>query len=58
MWNLAVDEDETYVAAGVIVHNCRSLLVPVTLDQTLDETDVLTPAQAGRAKELAGQGFV
>ena len=29
VWNLAVSEDETYVAGGVIVHNCRSLLVPI-----------------------------
>lgn len=34
LWNLAVEEDETYIAGGVIVHNCRSILIPVTvLDQ-------------------------
>jgi len=29
VWNLAVDQDETYVADGVVVHNCRSTKVPV-----------------------------
>lgn len=31
VYNLAVDEDESYVAEGVVVHNCRSVLVPVTV---------------------------
>lgn len=30
VWNLAVEEDETYLAEDVIVHNCRSVLLPVT----------------------------
>jgi hypothetical protein len=30
LYNLAVENDETYVANGIVVHNCRSLLVPVT----------------------------
>jgi hypothetical protein len=28
--NLAVQDDESYVADSVIVHNCRSVLIPVT----------------------------
>lgn len=28
VWNLAVAEDETYLAEGLVVHNCRSTLVP------------------------------
>lgn len=30
VWNLAVLDDESYVAEGLIVHNCRSLLIPIT----------------------------
>lgn len=30
VYNLAVKEDESYVADGVIVHNCRSVLIPIT----------------------------
>jgi len=33
MYNLAVEDDETYIAEGIIVHNCRSLLIPVTQDE-------------------------
>lgn len=28
VWNLAVEEDETYVAEGVVVHNCRTTTIP------------------------------
>jgi hypothetical protein len=34
VWNLAVEDDETYIASGVIVHNCRSQLIEVFFDQT------------------------
>jgi len=30
LYNLAVKEDESYIAQGVVVHNCRSLLIPIT----------------------------
>jgi hypothetical protein len=30
VYNLAVLKDESYIANGVIVHNCRSALLPVT----------------------------
>jgi len=30
LWNLAVLDDESYVAEGIIVHNCRSILIAVT----------------------------
>jgi hypothetical protein len=30
LWNLAVEDDESYIANGVIVHNCRSILIPIT----------------------------
>lgn len=29
LYNLAVEEDESYVANGIVVHNCKSYLVPV-----------------------------
>lgn len=28
VWNLAVEEDETYVAEGIVVHNCRTTTIP------------------------------
>ena len=57
VYNLAVADDESYVANDFVVHNCRSLLVPVTLDMTIDTADLITPAQLGRAEELAQKGF-
>ncbi len=57
VYNLAVADDESYVVDGVIVHNCRSVLVPVTLDMTLDEGEFITPSELGRAEELAQEGF-
>lgn len=30
LWNLAVEDDESYIANGCVVHNCRSVLVPIT----------------------------
>lgn len=30
VYNLAVEGDESYLAGGIVVHNCRSLLVPIT----------------------------
>lgn len=38
--------------------NCRSVLVPITMNDEVDETDFVTPSQVGRSLELAGNGFV
>lgn len=32
LFNFAVDEDESYVAAGVVVHNCRCVIAVLTPD--------------------------
>jgi len=29
LYNLAVKEDESYIAQGIVVHNCRSLTIPI-----------------------------
>ena len=33
VYNLSIEDDETYVANGFVVHNCRSLRVPVVKDE-------------------------
>lgn len=43
VWNLAVLDDESYVAESLIVHNCRSVLIPVTQIDGWDGTDDPTP---------------
>lgn len=30
LYNLAVLEDESYIANDIVVHNCRSVLIPIT----------------------------
>ncbi len=39
-------------------HMCRSVLVPVLIDEPVEQSDLITPAQVGRGKELATEGFV
>lgn len=39
-------------------YNCRSLLVPIMIDEAPDEKDFITPGEVGKAKEQAGKGFV
>ena len=46
-----------YVANGIITHNCRSVLVPITIFDEIDEADIATPSQSARGGELSGQGF-
>ena len=36
---------------------CRSILVPVTIGVTVEESDFITPGQVGRGTELSGKGF-
>jgi SPP1 gp7 family putative phage head morphogenesis protein len=37
---------------------CRSILVPILIDEEIPDGDFITPAQIGRGLELAGRGFV
>lgn len=36
VYNLAVEKDETYYANDILVHNCRSILVPIFSDEEFD----------------------
>jgi SPP1 gp7 family putative phage head morphogenesis protein len=54
---IPMDEPELDRLAPPNHWNCRSLLVPVTLDMTVREEDLITPAQIGKAKELIQEGF-
>jgi hypothetical protein len=57
VYNLAVVDDESYVAEDVIVHNCRAVLVPVPIDVQVPESEFITAGQIGRAKDLIQEGF-
>lgn len=38
-------------------YNCRSVLIPVTLTQKINEADIITVAQIGRGLQLSQEGF-
>lgn len=38
--------------------NCRSIVVPIVVGETVDMVDVITPAQIGKAKSLADAKFL
>lgn len=38
--------------------NCRSLLVPIMVDQPLKSSAFITPGEVGQAKDMAGKGFL
>jgi len=50
LYNLSVEGDESYVVNGVVVHNCRSLLIPVTRDDMM--THPFTPITRQEKDEL------
>lgn len=39
-------------------YNCRSVIVPVVAGEKLDESQFITPAEVGQARELADQKFL
>lgn len=55
VWNLAVRGDETYIAEGVIVHNCRSTWIYLTTDD--GPIKFSTEAQVDKAVRLIQKGF-
>ncbi len=58
LYNLAVEQYESYVANGIFVHNCRSVLVPITIYEefTPDEFVGKTPIN-DFIEENKGAGF-
>lgn len=58
LYNLAVEEDETYIANGVIVHNCRSVLIPITVYEEFEpDTHVGKTPMDDFIEEKKGAGF-
>jgi len=58
-----VEEDETYLAEDVIVHNCRSMLLPVTRldhgwqEQMLKQGKIDVKPQTGFATPTIAEGI-
>lgn len=50
VYNLSVAGDETYVANGILVHNCRTIIAPIT--RSWDELAGRTKGRINRASEV------
>lgn len=58
LWNLAVKEDESYIANGIVVHNCRSLLIPLTVFDKWTPTEKVGKVDIETfIKDNLGKGF-
>jgi hypothetical protein len=51
VYNIGVETDHTYFVEGVLVHNCRSILVPVTKFEDYKPT---APIDTGKLQEWGG----
>jgi len=54
VYNLEVEGNPTYYANNVLVHNCRSTLVPITKYETFTP---ITPELKAKAIPMKGKGF-
>lgn len=58
LWNLAVERDESYVANGIVVHNCRSTLIPITKYEEFKPTESIRGMNPKDfVDEYKGEGF-
>ncbi|AUR99453.1 hint domain protein [Vibrio phage 1.266.O._10N.286.52.F9] len=57
VYNISVAEDETYIADGVLVHNCRSTMTPVLSPEYdfLTESRTRPAVSDGEAQEVSGK---
>lgn len=47
LWNLAVKDNESFVANGIVVHNCKSFIAPILVGQLGNrEIQELKPSKA------------
>ncbi len=58
LWNLAVKTDESYVANDIVVHNCRSTLIPITKYEEFKPTESIKGVSPDKfIEENKGAGF-
>lgn len=60
LWNLAIEGDESYIANGFAVHNCRSVLIPITKYEEWQQDDVTNSGENVEKfleKNVAEKGF-
>lgn len=58
LWNLAVERDESYIANDIVVHNCRSTLIPITKYEEFKPTESIKGQDPQKfIEENKGSGF-
>ena len=58
LYNIAVEGDESYIADGIVVHNCRSVLIPITMfEEWSPDTSVGDKPIEEFIDENKGKGF-
>ena len=58
LYNLAVKDDESYIANEIVVHNCRSMLIPITIYESFEpDTHVGKTPIEDFIEEKKGSGF-
>jgi hypothetical protein len=58
LYNLAVKQDESYIANEIVVHNCRSILIPITIFEEFTPTDKIGSRSVDQfIDDEKGKGF-
>ena len=58
LFNLAVEVDESYVANNIVVHNCRSVLIPITIYESFTPSETVGKQNIDDfIEENKGSGF-
>jgi SPP1 gp7 family putative phage head morphogenesis protein len=58
LYNLAVKQDESYIANEIVVHNCRSVLIPITIFEEFKPTDKIGQRSVDQfIDDEKGKGF-
>lgn len=58
LYNLAVEIDESYIADDIVVHNCRSTLIPITKFEKFTPTKKINGMSTDKfIEENKGKGF-
>ena len=58
LWNIAVENDESYIANNIVVHNCRSTLIPITKYEKYKPTETIRGQDPQTfIEENKGDGF-
>lgn len=58
LWNLAVERDESYIANDIVVHNCRSTLIPITKYEEFKPTESIRGQDPQKfIEDNKGSGF-